>query len=316
MKKSFIKFLVFIVACGIFVGNILDVNAAEKSTKSCYSGEAIPLCSYRSKEHEWIVRIKFCQRKATPVFYLMSTLQNGNGVREIDFGNIPSTGKIDITQNSFSTAKSDINHVYISRPAYENLLKATKDRPKGNENSKYCPEYVYGNHNRNIFVLARSEDGIKNVQKEKKSVNLEYSLNETSTTGMTDKQIKHTEEANEDVGLNLIERYKKPEDIKLNKATCDTLLGSKIESSDPAYYINSAFNLVKYVAIIILIVFTSLDFLKAVVSKDDDAISKSTTFFVKRLILAVIIFTLPTLVVLMLQWGGLINDPFICGIGG
>ena len=75
-----------------------------------------------------------------------------------------------------------------------------------------------------------------------------------------------------------------------------------------------AFNIIKYLSTLILIVFTIVDYIKAVVSKDDEELSKTNTRFVKRFIFAIIIFVLPSLIIMVLEWGGLINDPSICGI--
>ena len=75
-----------------------------------------------------------------------------------------------------------------------------------------------------------------------------------------------------------------------------------------------AFNILKYIAIIILIVFTITDYLKAILSKDDDELNKATRRFIKRFIIAIIIFFLPTLIIVLLEWGGFISDSTLCGI--
>lgn len=101
--------------------------------------------------------------------------------------------------------------------------------------------------------------------------------------------------------------------IELNETDCDSIFGVN-EPGYPAYYIFTAFNIIKYLAILILIVFTIMDFLKAIISKDEDAINKSVTQFVKRFIIAIIIFLLPTLIELVMEWSGLVDDVAICGI--
>ena len=101
---------------------------------------------------------------------------------------------------------------------------------------------------------------------------------------------------------------------KASKLECAGLLGSVTNPDEPAYYISMAFNIIKYLSTLILIVFTIVDYIKAVVSKDDEELSKTNTRFVKRFIFAIIIFVLPSLIIMVLEWGGLINDPSICGI--
>ena len=96
--------------------------------------------------------------------------------------------------------------------------------------------------------------------------------------------------------------------------TCNSILGSTTDINDPAYYLNFAFNILKYIAIIILFVFTVLDFAKAVASSDNDALKKALQKAIKRLIICVVIFFLPTLINFILNLLGVVDDP-TCGIG-
>ena len=96
--------------------------------------------------------------------------------------------------------------------------------------------------------------------------------------------------------------------------SCDSILGSVDNSNEPAYYLNFVFNLLKYAAIIILFVLTILDFAKAVVSSDNDALKKALKKTIKRIIICIIIFFLPTLINFVLSLLGVVDDP-TCGIG-
>ena len=96
--------------------------------------------------------------------------------------------------------------------------------------------------------------------------------------------------------------------------TCSSLLGLKNNSSDPAYYISVAFNILKYAAILFLIIFSMADYFKAVISKDEDALNKATRNSIKRLIYCIIIFVLPTLVLYLFEISGVMSDPKLCGI--
>ena len=111
-----------------------------------------------------------------------------------------------------------------------------------------------------------------------------------------------------------MKNYDKLDYKKASEINCEALLGSVTNPDEPAYYISMAFNIIKYLSTLILIVFTIVDYIKAVVSKDDEELSKTNTRFVKRFIFAIIIFVLPSLIIMVLEWGGLINDPSICGI--
>ena len=72
--------------------------------------------------------------------------------------------------------------------------------------------------------------------------------------------------------------------------------------------------LLKYVAIVILIIYTIIDFVNAVTASDDDKIKKATNRALKRAILCIVIFLLPMLLEFILQF---IDDRAadLCGIG-
>ena len=85
--------------------------------------------------------------------------------------------------------------------------------------------------------------------------------------------------------------------------------------SDPAYYLTVAFSVIRYVAIILLIVLTVIDFVSAIASQDNDIMNKAIKKLGKRFILCIVIFLLPSLIKFILQY---IYDRSIdlCGIGG
>ena len=110
------------------------------------------------------------------------------------------------------------------------------------------------------------------------------------------------------------------ENIKLNSFInidfdtsngCQSYLGNPNQNGSPAYYLQFAFNLIKYAAIVMLFAFTIVDFTKAVASSKDDAIKKAGQNAIKRLIIAVIIFFLPILIEFILSLVGIYSD---CGI--
>lgn len=107
--------------------------------------------------------------------------------------------------------------------------------------------------------------------------------------------------------------YVKPEINELKD--CTSLLGNPELKGSPSYYLVVVFNVIKYVAIILLIILTIMDFLGAVASQDDNAIKKAAGKAIKRLILCIVIFVLPTLIEFILR---IIHDKAVglCGIGG
>ena len=96
---------------------------------------------------------------------------------------------------------------------------------------------------------------------------------------------------------------------------CDSYLGQIDDPDDPAYYLNFAFNIIKYAAIVILFVFTIIDFAKAITSSKQDELQKAIRTAVKRLIIAIIIFFLPILINFILDLLGVVTTDPTCGIG-
>ena len=86
---------------------------------------------------------------------------------------------------------------------------------------------------------------------------------------------------------------------------CKSMFGDPKEAGTPAYYLSIAFKYIKYIAIIILVVFSILDFVQAVTAQDNDALNKAVKKTITRLVLCVIIFILPILINLLLT---IIND--------
>ena len=85
------------------------------------------------------------------------------------------------------------------------------------------------------------------------------------------------------------------------KIECEALLGLPTEKGSPAWYLSFIFKVLRYIAIIILIVLTIMDFVGAVASHDNDILKKAVGKATKRMILCVIIFLLPTLIEFILQ---------------
>lgn len=89
---------------------------------------------------------------------------------------------------------------------------------------------------------------------------------------------------------------------------CTSLLGDPSYSPEsgypvtPAWYLSFAFSIIRYVAIILLIVMTIMDFVSAIASQDADILKKATNKAMKRAIICVAIFVLPTLIRFILNF--------------
>lgn len=88
--------------------------------------------------------------------------------------------------------------------------------------------------------------------------------------------------------------------------------GDPNAEADPAYWIQWILDLMKYVAIIALLVLIISDFLKALVENDKDALKKAGNKALKRFIYCVLLFFLPTIVSLIMTMFGAYGT---CGIG-
>lgn len=103
-----------------------------------------------------------------------------------------------------------------------------------------------------------------------------------------------------------------PMDFDTSKG-CESYLGNPEKKGQPAYYLHFIFNLMKYVAIVMLFVFTIVEFAKAIVASDQDTLKKALKKSVKRLIIAIIIFFLPILIEFLFEILGLYSASS-CGI--
>ncbi|MBD9107017.1 hypothetical protein EGP99_04320 [bacterium] len=99
--------------------------------------------------------------------------------------------------------------------------------------------------------------------------------------------------------------------VSAENENCPAFGDPNIET-DPAYWIQWILNLMKYMAIIALLVLVISDFLKALVENDKDALKKAGSKALKRFIYCVLLFFLPTIVSLIMTMFGAYGT---CGIG-
>ena len=95
---------------------------------------------------------------------------------------------------------------------------------------------------------------------------------------------------------------------------CSALLGdpNDPEKKDLAYWLQWILNIMKYIAIIALLVLCTVDFLKAIIEEDKAAIKKAGLKTAKRFVFTVLMFFLPIIVDLIMTMLGAYGT---CGIG-
>ena len=112
-------------------------------------------------------------------------------------------------------------------------------------------------------------------------------------------------------------------DNALDILDCKTLFGGDGEDSTLLDIIKFLFNAIKILVPIILLVLGSIDFIKAIFAQDEGAIKKAQATFIKRLIIAVAIFLIPSVLKALLNiasgiWPNVITPDssgnFFCGI--
>ncbi len=99
-----------------------------------------------------------------------------------------------------------------------------------------------------------------------------------------------------------------------NPQDCGTILGDVEDEDSLAYLIQKLLNYIKIIGPILVVILSSIDFIKVIWASDDENMKKAQQKLVKRLIAALLLFLLPTLIGLMIT---LINNSVVdptCGI--
>ena len=92
-----------------------------------------------------------------------------------------------------------------------------------------------------------------------------------------------------------------------------SLLGNPNDPDSVAWLLQTLLNYIKILGPILVIVLSSVDFLKVIIKSDDDAMTTAGKKLGYRLILAGLLFFIPTIVEVLLGIFGLTSDP-TCGI--
>ncbi len=94
------------------------------------------------------------------------------------------------------------------------------------------------------------------------------------------------------------------------KITCESLLGDpdNCEGKCPAYWMQWILDVMKYAAIVALLVFVISDFFNAITQNDKDAMIKAGSKAIKRFIYCVLLFFLPIIVKLVMTLFGVYGN--------
>ena len=113
----------------------------------------------------------------------------------------------------------------------------------------------------------------------------------------------------------LYQAYKDALGLDFETGECDSYLGNVNTEGTPAYMLNFVFNVMKYIAIVLLFVFTIIELAKSVADGKDETRKKATQNIIKRLIIAIVIFFLPLLINFVLSLLGVVTISEACNVG-
>lgn len=85
---------------------------------------------------------------------------------------------------------------------------------------------------------------------------------------------------------------------------CRTYFGDTDDVTSPAHWMQFVLDVMKYIAIVALLGLVTMDFFKALVANDKDAIKKASETAIKRFIYCVILFFLPMIVEIIMELFG------------
>lgn len=94
----------------------------------------------------------------------------------------------------------------------------------------------------------------------------------------------------------------------------DSILGDPNDPNSVAWLLDKILSYATLAGVILVVIFSSIDFLKGIVKSDDDTLAKAKKKLVLRLILAVLLFFVPTITNAVLDLFGLTSES-TCGIG-
>lgn len=94
---------------------------------------------------------------------------------------------------------------------------------------------------------------------------------------------------------------------------CNSILGNPTNPNSPAWLLKKLLDYLKILGPMIVLVMSSIDFIKALLASDDESMQKAYKKLITRLVLALLLFFIPELVELLLEIFGFMTDP-LCGL--
>ena len=95
---------------------------------------------------------------------------------------------------------------------------------------------------------------------------------------------------------------------------CKELFGDKDNPNSIRGLVNDILEYPKYIVPVLVIVFGMLDLGKAVIASREDEMKKAQTTFIKRILIGIVIFFVPTILDLIMYFADLILGYTTCGL--
>lgn len=93
----------------------------------------------------------------------------------------------------------------------------------------------------------------------------------------------------------------------------NSILGDPNDENSVAWLVQLALDVIKVAGPALVIILSSIDFIKVIVKSDDEEMAKAQKKLIIRLILALLLFVIPFITQFLLQIFGVYSDP-TCGI--
>lgn len=98
-------------------------------------------------------------------------------------------------------------------------------------------------------------------------------------------------------------------DVQYNQELeCEGLLGDPENEDSVAWFLVKILNYLKLLGPLMVLILSSLDFAKAILMSDDESLKKAQSNLITRLILAALLFVLPTLIEVLLDIFGITSS--------
>jgi len=175
-----------------------------------------------------------------------------------------------------------------------------------NLHNQYLKEYFLGNDiptfvkNNNLYK--GKIEHIKTISTSIREQCLEEGVLSEEEKEFADTIFEENEDHLDDLAQEIHDKIVINKPIIGSISSCKSILGSPDVEKTPAWYLSIVFSIIRYVSIILLIVLSVMDFIGAIASQDNDIIKKAVNKLMRRAILCVVIFLLPTILDFGLQF--------------